>query len=73
MAGSLPIEQVVLCATGQSVNRGGCIACALDAALAVTRFAVTVLQTQIEYVTLPPGAVFELCRTSWAVTQIAPG
>jgi hypothetical protein len=48
LGGSLPIEQVVPCATGQSVNRGGRITSALDAALAVTRFAVTVLQTQIE-------------------------
>ena len=30
------------------------------------------LQTQIEYVTVPPAAVLELCCTSWAVTQSAP-
>jgi len=48
LAGSLPIEQVVLCAAGQSVNRGRRIACALHAALAVTLVAVAVLQTQIE-------------------------
>jgi hypothetical protein len=48
LAGRLPIEQVVLRTAGQSVNRGDRIVCALDAALAVTLFAATVLQTQIE-------------------------
>jgi hypothetical protein len=48
LAGSLPIEQVVLRAAGQSVNRGARMACTLDAALAVTLRARTVLQTQIE-------------------------
>jgi hypothetical protein len=48
LAGRVPIEQVVLRATGQSVNRGGRITCALDEALAVTLVARTVLQTQIE-------------------------
>jgi hypothetical protein len=48
LAGSLPIEHVVLCAAGQSVNRGVRIARTVDAAFAVTLVAVTVLQTQIE-------------------------
>jgi len=48
LAGRMPIVQVVLCAAGQSVNRGDRITCALDAALAVTWVARTVLQTQIE-------------------------
>jgi hypothetical protein len=48
LAGRLPIEQVVLRAAGQSVNRGFRIACALDVALAVTLRARTVVQTQIE-------------------------
>lgn len=30
------------------------------------------VQTQIEYVMVPPGEVRELFRTSWAVRQIAP-
>jgi hypothetical protein len=40
------------------------MACALEAALAVTCWAATVLHTQIEYVTVPPAAVLELCWTS---------
>jgi hypothetical protein len=44
----MPIVQVVLRAAGQSVNRGRRITCALDAAVAVTLVARTVLQTQIE-------------------------
>jgi hypothetical protein len=72
LAGRRPIEHVARRAAGHSVNRGGRIACALDAARAVTRVAATVLQTQIEYVTVPPGAVLELCCTIWAVMQIAP-
>jgi len=48
LAGKLPIEHVVRRATGQSVNRGDRISCALDAALTVTLFVAIVLQTQIE-------------------------
>ena len=51
---------------------GDRMACALEAALAATCLAGTVLQTQIEYVTVPPAAVLELSCTSWAVTQSAP-
>jgi hypothetical protein len=54
------------------VKCGDRIARALEDALAVTCLAVTVLQTQIEYVTVPPAVVLELCCTSWAVTQSAP-
>jgi hypothetical protein len=54
------------------VKCGDRIACLLELALAVTCLAEIVLQTQIEYVTVPPAAVLELCCTSWAVTQSAP-
>src|SRR6266581_1785324 len=50
--GDAPIEQVFPWLTGHKVNRGARMACALDAALALTRRAATVLQTQIEKVTL---------------------
>jgi hypothetical protein len=55
------------------VYRGNLIERALLDAVTTTLLAGTVLQTQIEYVTVPPGLVFELCCTSWPVTQIAPG
>jgi len=54
------------------VYRGILIECALLDADATTLVAGTVLQTQIEYVTEPPGLVLELCCTSWPVTQSAP-
>lgn len=59
MAGSVPIEQVVPLAAGQRVNRGCRIDCELEVALAVTRCALTVLHTQMEYVTMPRGDVVE--------------
>jgi hypothetical protein len=40
--------------------------------LARTRSALTVLHTQIEYLTVPPGEVLEFF-TIWTVTQSAPG
>jgi len=55
------------------VYRGNFIERALLDAATTTLDAGTVLQTQIEYVTVPPGLVLELCCTSWPVTQIAPG
>jgi len=64
---------VVPCADGQSVNRGNFIERALLDALTVTLVARTVLQTQIAYVTVPPGLVLELRCTSWPVTHSAPG
>ena len=73
LAGSLLIEHLVPCADGQSVNRGNFIERALLDALTVTLLAGTVLQTQIAYVTVPPGLVLELCCTSWPVTHRAPG
>lgn len=73
LAGSVPIVHVVPCAAGHSVYRGNLIERALLDALTTTLLAGTVLQTQIEYVTVPPGLVFELCCTSWPVTQSAPG
>ncbi len=72
-AGSVPIVHVVPCAAGHSVYRGNFIERALLDAVTTTLVAGTVLQTQIEYVTVPPGFVLELCCTSWPVTQIAPG
>jgi hypothetical protein len=41
-------------------------------ALAMTWCERTVVQTQTEIVTLPPGEVFDSWRTNWAVTQITP-
>ena len=52
---------------------GNFIERALLDAVTTTLLAGTVVQTQIEYVTVPPGLVLELCVTSWPVTQIAPG
>ncbi len=52
--------------------RGNFIERALLDAVTTTLVAGTVLQTQSEYLTVPPGLVFELCCTSWPVTQIAP-
>lgn len=72
-AGSVPIVHLVPCAAGHSVYRGNFIERALLDAVATTLVAGTVLQTQIEYVTVPPGFVLELYCTSWPVTQIAPG
>jgi hypothetical protein len=72
-AGNLPIEHVVLRAAGQRVNRGGSVTPAVDAALTFTLFARTVLQTQIEYLRVPPGVVLETRGKTWAVRQIAPG
>ena len=46
------------------MKRGNFIERALLDALTVTLLAGTVLQTQIVYVTVPPGLVLELCCTS---------
>ena len=68
----MPIEHVVACAAGQRVNFGCRVGWVLEVTLALTRFALTVLHTQIEYLTVPPGDVVEFCPIA-AVTQSAPG
>lgn len=72
LAGSLPIVHLVPWAAGHSVNRGNVSDLALLDAPATTLVAGTVLQTQIEYVTMPPGRVLEPRRTSCPLTQSAP-
>jgi hypothetical protein len=72
LAGSAPIEHLFPWLTGHRVNRGASKACALAATVAATDRAGTVLQTQTEIVSLPPGDVCDSCFTIRAVMQRAP-
>ncbi len=73
LAGREPIEHLAWCATGHKLNLGRSTAVPRLAALAVTWCARTVLQAQIPYVMVPPGAFCDSCRMISAVTQITPG
>jgi hypothetical protein len=59
LAGRVPILHVLPCLTGQTVKRGCRVGCELELVLAVTPLALTVLHTQIEYLTVSPGDVLE--------------
>lgn len=53
------------------MNLGCRVGWVLELMLAATPLALTVLHTQIEYLTVPPGEVVEFCPI-WTVTQSAP-
>src|SRR5262245_57866579 len=72
LAGRVPSLHVFLFTVGHMMNAGAICERALCERVAVTPMVRTVLQTQIEYVTKPPGNVCVLFATSWFVTQRAP-
>src|SRR5262249_19334771 len=72
LAGRVPSLHVFLFTVGHMMNAGAICERALCERVAVTPTVRTVLQTQIEYVTKPPGNVCVLFATSWFVTQRAP-
>jgi hypothetical protein len=72
-AGSEPIEQVARCARGHTANVGASMSLPPLVAVADTRRAATVLHTQTDTRTLPPGAADDWCRMICAKTQSAAG
>jgi hypothetical protein len=62
----------VPCASGQSVNTGVFTWSEFTVTVAVTLSALTVLQSQTEYVIVPPGQTWDWCRTICAVRHTAP-
>jgi hypothetical protein len=71
-AGMEPRAHEVPCASGQSVKRGVFTWSEFTATVAVTLSVATVLQSQIEYVIVPPGDTWDSCLTICAVRQTAP-
>jgi hypothetical protein len=67
-----PRVHEVPCASGQSVNTGVFTWSEFAVTVAVTLSALTVLQSQTEYVIVPPGQIWDWWRMICAVRQTAP-